>query len=183
MQKRVLCLLSILLVGALLLSSIGCIKEQKNGKEKISQEKMKILPGWKVYENKEWGIRVAYPPKVEVVKSKTPGGTLWTDFKFENKELGDAFGFGCEKIGKDFGLASYAAHRSGADKEELEDVTIGGKLGKMEKHKEYVMPGEPADLCVRAYAVHKGRVFEFLFGGEDPWKETGYKMLDTVEFF
>jgi len=167
MQKRVLCLLSILLVGALLLSSIGCIKEQKNGKEKISQEKMKILPGWKVYENKEWGIRVAYPPKVEVVKSKTPGGTLWTDFKFENKELGDAFGFGCEKIGKDFGLASYAAHRSGA----VEDVTIGGK------------PGVPPDLCVWAYAVHKGRVFEFLFGGEDPWKETGYKMLDTVEFF
>jgi hypothetical protein len=56
-QKRVLCLLSVLLVGVLLLSSMGCIEE----KEKISKKKMKIPPGWKVYENKEWGYRIKYP--------------------------------------------------------------------------------------------------------------------------
>jgi hypothetical protein len=173
-----------MLVGALMLSSCGCIKETKEEpKEAFGGKEMEIPSGWKVYENKEWGIRVAYPPKVEVVKSKSPGGKLDVDFKFENKELGDAFGISCEKIGKDFDLASYAAQSAYANKEDLEDVTVGGKPGKMEKHKVYVMPGEPADLCVWAYAVHKGRVFEFLFGGEDPWEEIGYKMLDTVEFF
>jgi hypothetical protein len=65
--------------------------------------------------------------------------------------------------------------------EELEDVTVGGKPGKMEKHKVYIMPGMPPSLSVWVFVVHKGRVFEFLFGEEDPWKEIGYKILDTVE--
>jgi hypothetical protein len=190
MKKRMLCLLSVLLVGVLILSSCGCIKETKEEPKKaFGGKEMEIPSGWKVYENKEWGIRVAYPPKVEVVRSKTPGGMLDVDFKFENKELGDAFGISCKKIGKDFDLASYAARRSGADKEGLEDVTVGGKPGKMEKHKEYVVPGVPPDTCVWVFVVHKGRVFEFLFGGQESgpqkgiWEETGNRMLDTVEFF
>ena len=186
--KRVFCLVSVFLIGALFLSSCGCIKETKEEPKKVfGGEKMKIPPGRKVYENKEWGIRVAYPPECQVeTERKTWKGVA---FSFKDEELGDAFGISCEKIGKDFDLASYAAQHAGADKEDLEDVTVGGKLGKMEKHKEYVMPGVPPDTCVWVFVVHKGRVFEFLFGGQESgpqkgiWEETGNRMLDTVEFF
>ena len=138
-----------LLIGALFLSSCGCIKETKEEpKEVFGGEEMKIPPGWEVYENKEWGIRVAYPPKVEVVKSKTPGGALWIDFKIEleDKKLGDMLSIGCKKTGENFGLASYAAHYSGVNVEDLEDITIGGKPGKIAKNEVGFMPGEPLSL-------------------------------------
>jgi hypothetical protein len=182
MNKSLLCLIStLIIVGVLFLSSCGCIKETKEEPKKaFGGKEMEIPLGWKVYENKELGIRVAYPPKVdEVVRSKSPGGALCIDFKFKDKELGDAFGFECEKIGKDFDLASYSYQHSGAK----EDVTIGGKPGKMGKHEVVCREWSVAPTNVWAYAVHKGRVFEFLFEEEEPWGETGYKMLDTVEFF
>jgi hypothetical protein len=60
MQKRLLCLLSVLLVGCLL---VGCVAPQKEAKGK-TEEKEKIgypVREWEWYENKEWGFKIKYP--------------------------------------------------------------------------------------------------------------------------
>jgi hypothetical protein len=62
MEKRMLCLLSILVIGALMLSSCGCIKETKEEPKKVfGGEKIKIPSDWKVYENEELGFKIKYP--------------------------------------------------------------------------------------------------------------------------
>jgi hypothetical protein len=72
MTKRVLCLLSVLLIGALIMSSCGCVKESK--KEKISKkqetfpkESKVTISDWETYENPKWGYKLNYPSDWAVV--------------------------------------------------------------------------------------------------------------------
>ena len=57
MRKKVLSLISVVLVSALILSPCGCLKESKmKGTE----------PNWIWYENEEWGWKIKYPAGWEV---------------------------------------------------------------------------------------------------------------------
>ncbi|HIH96322.1 MAG TPA: hypothetical protein HA348_02325, partial [Thermoplasmata archaeon] len=61
-KKRVICLVSILLIGALFLGSCGCIKEsKKEEKEETPLGKMEIPSNWKWYESEEGGFKIRYP--------------------------------------------------------------------------------------------------------------------------
>jgi hypothetical protein len=78
MNKRLLCLLSVLLVGGLL---VGCVAPQKETKGK-TEEKEKIgypVREWKWYESKEWGFKIKYP-----------AGADWEAEEFED-ETGTGF--------------------------------------------------------------------------------------------
>lgn len=64
MRKKVISLVSVMLVGALMLSFCGCLEETKKGEKKM---KAFTLPqGWTWYENEAFGIRLAYPEKWKV---------------------------------------------------------------------------------------------------------------------
>jgi uncharacterized membrane protein affecting hemolysin expression len=60
MTKRVLCLLSVLLIGVLLFSSMAVVVDSKRTR-------------WKWYENKEWKIKFKYPSKWEFEEGPVGG--------------------------------------------------------------------------------------------------------------
>jgi hypothetical protein len=179
MKKKLVCLLGMLLIGALFLSSCGCIKETKEEpKEVFGDEKMKTLPAdWKWYVNETLGMRIGYPGDWKVKEERD--GSI-DDIFFENEEGRGGFSISSKEIEEDYDLTK---HARGSTKEEQEKFIIGGKPGIKVSFEMCVGEYEPC-LNTWIYAIHKGRVFEFLFLEEDgEYVELIYKVLDTVQFF
>jgi hypothetical protein len=178
MQKRVICLLSIFLIGALFLGSIGCIKEPK-------KEKMKTLPaGWKWYENETLGIRMGYPEKWEV-EPYSHNSNVIIDFKYftsYSPETPDVvFSIDCKKVMRDFDLEAYLKEGIYWPPDEIKDVKIDGIPGKQLKEFTETEIQARYETLVFTYVVSNEKLFEFYFVEEDIGK-TGYQILDSVEF-
>jgi hypothetical protein len=76
MKKRLLCLLNILIIGALLFSLIGCLKEPK---------KETTRPEWKWYENEEFGFKLQCPADTKLDEfNPFPNGVM---FKFDSEAI------------------------------------------------------------------------------------------------
>jgi hypothetical protein len=186
MKKRMLCLLSVLLVGVLILSSCGCIKETKEEpKEVFGDEKMKTLPaGWKWYVNETLGMRIGYPGdwKVKEDQYESIDKVLFEKAFSENEAWGDMLSIDSEEIEEDYDLTKHTADTS-YSKEYQEKFIIGGKPGIKVTLEMRVGEKKPC-LNTWIYAIHKGRVFEFSFLEEDgEYVGLIYKVLDTVQFF
>jgi len=178
MKKRLLCPIGIMLIGVLLLSSIGCVEE--------IGEKMKTLPaGWKWYVNEEWGLRVGHPPEFH------PGEIVGPAFSETSISIGYTEGLllYSEEIGEDFNLTEFIFSRCfiSRDPEEWQDITVGGKKGKMGKDEDEWWDTPEGFIRIQpqfyVYVAHedRGRFFEFHYWDES--KDIALKMLDTVEFF
>ena len=180
-----------MLVGALLLSSIGCLKESK--KEEISPEKVKVPSlEWKWYENKEFGFRIKHPTDWKIIEKKK-------DVQFMEGE--NFFIVLIEKKGKDFDFEKFIKDHSSywEDSEEFtivkcKNVTVGGKPGRQfvikyewklgENHTLPPIFGENENLYV-IYKVYtsifnRGRLYEFCF--DKKIATIGNEILESVEF-
>ena len=186
MQKRVFCLVSVFLIGALFLSSCGCIKETKEEpKEVFGGEKMKTLPrGWKWYENEEWGLRIGYPWNWRVgpnpYDSHIPPREIYFKKGWSLKIGPLMFDIYSKEVGEDFDLMEYTVKKSRCGEEEVKDVIVRGVPGKQTK-RIVETEGTERFTDVTTFVVYKGRLFKFFFREEEAGK-IGYRMLDTVEF-
>jgi hypothetical protein len=177
MRKRGLYIVSILLVGALMLSFIGCLKESKEEKEK-----MKTLPaGWVWYVNETLGLRIGYPGnwKVKEERDRSIDHII-----FKDEKRGDMLSVSSHEIEEDYNLSEHTMDTS-YSKEYSENFTIGGKPGIKVTGEIRIGELKP---CVNTYiyVIHKGRVFDFNFVEVEELKEhteACYKVLDTVQFF
>jgi hypothetical protein len=184
-----LCPLSILLIGALITSSCGCIKETKEEKEK-----MKTLPaGWKWYENETFGIRMGYPEKWEVGPHPYNPNNLYSlnviEFKYftsacPTEKLNVVFSLGCKEVKKDFDLKAYLKEGRHWPPDEMKNVRIDGIPGKQLKTEMGVdtLVETIYQTDVKTYVVSNEKLFKFFFV-EDVIGKTGYQILDSVEFF
>jgi hypothetical protein len=175
MKKRVLCLLSVMLIGTLMLSSCGCIKEkEEEGQAEISEGKLKKLPaGWKWYENKEWGLRIGYPRDWEVITYEELPHRI--SFKRSGKEGILSIGF--RPVKEDFNIDEYESYTA-----LIQYFTIGGERGKIVKDVIFAMePGAKEFVNYRAYVEHNQKLFDFLLSSK-PNDPLSLKMLSTVEF-
>ncbi|HIH98679.1 MAG TPA: hypothetical protein HA346_06765, partial [Thermoplasmata archaeon] len=147
---------------------------------------------WVWYVNEEWGLRVGHPPEFhpgEIARPISRGKKIIR----REKEISIGYTKGLiiysEEIGEDFNLTQNASLRFPGvllDEDEWQDITVGGKKGKMGKDEGWW--DTPEGFIRRqpefyVYAAHedRGRFFEFHY-----WKnyeDIALKMLDTVEFF
>jgi hypothetical protein len=182
MRKRGLYIVSILLVGALMLSFIGCIKESKEEKEK-----MKTLPaGWKWYENETFGIRMGYPENWEVEPYSYNPNII--EFKYftsicPTEKLNIVFSLECKEVKKDFDLNAYLNKQLWWPPDEVKAVKINGIPGKQFKVDVMVdtLTGSFPQTDIETFVVVNNKLFEFFFV-EDKIGETGYQILDSVDF-
>jgi hypothetical protein len=173
-----------LVLTALLLGSMGCVEE--------IGKKMKTLPaGWVWYVNEEWGLKIGHPPEFHPHEITSPISRGKKIIRIE-KEISIGYTEGLiiysEEIREDFNLTKFifSRHVISSDPGEWQDITVGGKKGKMGKDEE---PWDTPEGFIHmqpqfyVYVAHedRGRFFEFHYWDES--KDIALKMLDTVEFF
>jgi hypothetical protein len=180
MRKKVLSLMSVVLVGALMLNSCGCLKEkEEGGQAEISEGKLKKLPeGWTRYENETLGIRMGHPAdwKVKEERDRNIDHII-----FKDEKRGDMLSVSSHEVKEDYDLTEHTR----GEKEDQKEFIIGGKPGIKVTLEIRIGELKP---CVNTYiyVIHKGRVFDFNFVEVEELKEhteACYKVLDTVQFF
>jgi hypothetical protein len=115
----------VLLIGVLLLSSIGCIKEtKKEKKEESSPEKVKIpVSQWKWFENEKAGYKLKCPASWE-------GGGYYSRYSFKapEEEWHDAIIWLHADPRSSVPLLEQAEYWVDEDKvEEWKNITLGGE--------------------------------------------------------
>jgi hypothetical protein len=159
---------------------IGCIGEKKAEEEQA--EYLKSLPeGWKVYENKEIGFRLAYPPDWEIGLEPH---FVEDGFVMEFGKNGYGFGFIIdffnESRKKDFerGIEILLD-----ECDEVRNITLGGVPAKEGVITDYIpeMNRKVGGVRILFLRNNESWLIDFHYYPES-FREQSYKVLETFEF-
>jgi hypothetical protein len=180
-MKKEMQLLGFIIIPLLLVSLfIGCISEKKAEKEQA--EYLESLPeDWKVYENKEIGFRLAYPPDWE---TNTEPHFVEDGFVMSFRKNGHTFGiildFFNESRKKDF-ERGIEILLDACD--EVRNITLGGVPAKEGVITDYIpeMNRKVGEVQILFLRSNESWVVHFHYYPES-FREQSYKVLETFEF-
>jgi hypothetical protein len=164
-----------LLIGALLFSSMGCLEE-------ILTEKMKVPDsGWKTYENKDWGYKIKYPAdwKSSVIREDKKEGFSCIYFRPFVEKGEEEYIVPIKGSNDNFAVMVMEGLCEDISlEEEVIDVIIGSLevgYGKLEilKYKNITLNRKPAIKVVFKVKERQGLVIESINEGR------GYTLLYT----